>query len=505
MKDRMSFKTYVDPNSIVLSAQKEEDIYSEYKHQPQHFSFGRYFEDEEYRKYFDETDFTEFYREQSRIENMLKRNNLQSRRARSRGKQIKTFEFESSEAKVSKATKTKANNAMIQFGLKMEEIINEIKVHVTIRGEKKLLTKWIDEYKSTPLFVYTVERNADFELAKKLFTAQYKDNFKDASEKHKNFNKASKTVVRSVLGKNGAQRAANDWVNRKPTHFSRGKDTKEEKYIRNKIKNGKNKGNKLWDKAHTYLKDIHIPRTVTGKKLRRIMTQIIESIRRHVGWIIKVNGFKQEDFNKSLEDTQTKQKKVLKMFQHKDTTLKAANKFNKFRRKETKGHFLEEDVPDFQHSEGWMRNATGKAWSATKFIGKKLIQLIRFVFAVASVLISVALYVAGAVLFFLLFLVKCISTFTMFLLMWGSNGWDTGKEEFKSWWSAEKHDDDDEKNDKRTHSGTILYDIFKDNQGPWFEYTDKIFRGIAGINTENKRWDHRHTHKEEGVNMDGFD
>ena len=73
----MSFKTFV----------KADINQPQYEHNPDHFSFLRYMEDELYRKYFDETDFSHYYSNFNN--NKPTRFEYHTKVARSRGKQIK--------------------------------------------------------------------------------------------------------------------------------------------------------------------------------------------------------------------------------------------------------------------------------------------------------------------------------------------------------------------------------------------------------------------------------
>ena len=72
----MSFKTFV----------KADIKQPQYEHNPDHFSFLRYMEDDLYRKYFDETDFSHYY---SSFNTKPSRFEYNTKVARSRGKQIK--------------------------------------------------------------------------------------------------------------------------------------------------------------------------------------------------------------------------------------------------------------------------------------------------------------------------------------------------------------------------------------------------------------------------------
>ena len=288
----MSFKTFV----------KADIKQPQYEHNPDHFSFLRYMEDDLYRKYFDETDFSHYY---SSFNTKPTRFEYHTKVARSRGKQIKHRDellekFYSAEPgpKLRRQAHTAAAAAAAATAaaaVPTPQPVLDSRLKAAIQSLDKTQKDFIDKHINDGHFISVLERNTIFKVARNLFCVDFKKD--EESKAEKSFEKAVEIFLKKV------KRSQRGVLQQKMTLKQMQKDFPKIKAKNNiTAKNDANNVNppskviqkdfkNFFSKVDKYFNNVQFGNL--NKKIRRKeFTIIIKAMRQKTGWNAKKNWFK---------------------------------------------------------------------------------------------------------------------------------------------------------------------------------------------------------------------
>lgn len=293
----MSFKTFV----------KADIKQPQYEHNPDHFSFLRYMEDDLYRKYFDETDFSHYY---SSFNTKPSRFEYHTKVARSRGKQIKHRDellekFYSAEtrpklrrqaSKAHTAAATTAAAAVAAAAVSTPQPVLDSRLKAAIKSLDDTQKVFINKHINDGHFISVLERNTIFKVARNLFCVDFKKD--EESKANESFGKAVDIFLKKKV--KGSDKRKH--LKEKMTLGQMQKDfpkIKAENVI--KAKNDANNVNpppkviqkdfkNFFSKVNKYFNKVQFGNL--NKKIRQEFTIIIKAMRKNTGWNAKKNWFK---------------------------------------------------------------------------------------------------------------------------------------------------------------------------------------------------------------------